>query len=77
MDDLLDADDHTIARRMNEESRFSSSRIPSNMLDLKLLKTRKPGNRALSAQELFAAKGSSACHLPGPATQRANEPAGS
>ena len=44
MDDLLEADDHTIARRMNEEVEiFVGPRPEQYTWILKLLKTRKPG----------------------------------
>lgn len=44
MDDLLEADDHTIARRMNEEVEiFVGPRPEQYTRILKLLKTRKPG----------------------------------
>ena len=44
MDDLLEADDHTIARRMNEEVEiFVGPRPEQYIRILKLLKTRKPG----------------------------------
>lgn len=43
MDDLLEADDHTIARRMNEEVEILLVRDQNNTRILKLLKTRKPG----------------------------------
>ncbi len=43
MDDLLEADDHTIARRMNEKSRFLLVRDQNNTPILKLLKTSQTG----------------------------------
>lgn len=44
MDDLLTADDHTIARRMNEEVEIFVGPHPEQYTwILKLLKTRKPG----------------------------------
>lgn len=44
MDDLLTADDHTIARRMNEEVEvFVRPHLEQYTWILKLLKTRKPG----------------------------------
>ncbi len=44
MDDLLEADDQTIARRMNEEVEiFVGPRPEQYTWILKLLKTRKPG----------------------------------
>ncbi|CAH6660811.1 lauroyl-Kdo(2)-lipid IV(A) myristoyltransferase [Pseudocitrobacter vendiensis] len=45
MDDLLEADDHTIARRMNEEVEIFVGPHPEQYTwILKLLKTRKPGD---------------------------------
>ena len=44
MDDILTADDHTIARRMNEEVEiFVTPHVEQYTWILKLLKTRKPG----------------------------------
>ena len=44
MDDILTADDHTIARRMNEEVEiFVAPHLEQYTWILKLLKTRKPG----------------------------------
>lgn len=44
MDDIIDADDHTIARRMNEEVELLVRPHPEQYTwILKLLKTRKPG----------------------------------
>ena len=44
MDDILTEDDHTIARRMNEEVEiFVTPHVEQYTWILKLLKTRKPG----------------------------------
>jgi hypothetical protein len=46
MDDLLTADDHTIARRMNEEVELLvGPHAEQYTWILKLLKTRKPGEK--------------------------------
>lgn len=55
MDDLLDADDNTIARRMNEEVEIFVGPYPEQYTwILKLLKTRKPGEtEPYKRKELF------------------------
>ena len=58
MDDLLDADDTTIARRMNEEVEvFVKPHTEQYTWILKLLKTRKPGEiEPYKRKELFPKK---------------------
>ncbi|WP_114195122.1 lauroyl-Kdo(2)-lipid IV(A) myristoyltransferase [Edaphovirga cremea] len=58
MDDLIDADDHTIARRMNEEVELLVGPNPEQYAwILKLLKTRKPGEiEPYSRDELYPRK---------------------
>lgn len=58
MDDLLDADDNTIARRMNEEVEHLVSPNPEQYTwILKLLKTRRPGEQEpYKRKELFPRK---------------------
>lgn len=58
MDDLLDADDRTIARRMNEEVEiFVKPHTEQYTWILKLLKTRKPGEiEPYKRKELFPKK---------------------
>ncbi|WP_312209319.1 lauroyl-Kdo(2)-lipid IV(A) myristoyltransferase [Pseudescherichia sp.] len=58
MDDLLDADDNTIARRMNEEVEHLVSPHPEQYTwILKLLKTRRPGEQEpYKRKELFPRK---------------------
>jgi len=55
MDDLLEADDHTIARRMNEEVEILvGPHAEQYTWILKLLKTRKPGEKEpYKRKELF------------------------
>lgn len=54
MDDLLEADDHTIARRMNEEVEiFVGPRPEQYTRILKLLKTRKPGEIQPYKRKIF------------------------
>ena len=58
MDDLLSADDNTIARRMNEEVEILVAPNPEQYTwILKLLKTRKPGEiEPYRRKELFPKK---------------------
>jgi lauroyl-KDO2-lipid IV(A) myristoyltransferase len=58
MDDLLDADDTTIARRMNEEVEvFVTPHTEQYTWILKLLKTRKPGEiEPYKRKELYPKK---------------------
>ena len=58
MDDLLDADDNTLARRMNEEVEHLVSPNPEQYTwILKLLKTRRPGEQEpYKRKELFPRK---------------------
>lgn len=58
MDDLLDADDNTLARRMNEEVEHLVSPNPEQYTwILKLLKTRRPGEQEpYKRKELFPKK---------------------
>ena len=58
MDDLLEADDNTIARRMNEEVEiFVKPHTEQYTWILKLLKTRKPGEiEPYKRKELFPKK---------------------
>ncbi len=43
MDDLLEADDHTIARRMNEEVEILLVRDQNNTLDIKIAENSQTG----------------------------------
>jgi len=58
MDDLLEADDNTIARRMNEEVEiFVGPHAEQYTWILKLLKTRKPGEiEPYQRKELYPKK---------------------
>ena len=58
MDDLLEADDNTIARRMNEEVEiFVGPHTEQYTWILKLLKTRKPGEtEPYQRKELYPKK---------------------
>ncbi|SSW87415.1 lipid A biosynthesis (KDO) 2-(lauroyl)-lipid IVA acyltransferase [Klebsiella pneumoniae] len=58
MDDLLTADDHTIARRMNEEVEILvGPHAEQYTWILKLLKTRKPGEKEpYKRKELYPTK---------------------